>query len=127
VQVRVTVQPGSHPLLQVSFSASGHQKFYLVDPLGGSITVHADGGAPGQGGRGGRGGSGGSGGTGSPNGSSGTSGSDGRNAFDGQPGRGGSITVTYDPQVQPHLAVIHLSNSGGPKPVFIEQTIAPLW
>ena len=127
VQVRVALRAGTHPLLQVGVSAQGHQKLYLVDPEGGSLTVRADGGAGGSGGKGGRGGQGGSGGMGSPSGSSGSSGSDGRNGFDGSPGRGGSITVTYDPQVKPYLATIHLSNLGGPKPVFIEEPVAPLW
>lgn len=127
VQVRIALRAGSHPLLQVGVSALGHQKLYLVDPQGGSLTVKADGGPGGSGGRGGRGGQGGSGGMGSPSGSSGSSGSDGRNGFDGSPGRGGSITVTYDPQVKPYLATIRLSNQGGPKPAFIEAPVAPLW
>ena len=127
VQVRMALQAGNHPLLQVSVSAAGHQKFYLVDPQGGSLTVRADGGAGGSGGRGGRGGHGGSGGMGSPSGNSGSDGSDGRSGLDGSPGRGGSITVTYDPQVKPYLALLHLSNSGGPKPVFTEAAVAPLW
>jgi hypothetical protein len=127
VQVRVALRAGSHPLLQVGVTASGHQKLYLVDPQGGSLTVKADGGPGGSGGRGGRGGQGGSGGIGTPSGSSGNSGSDGRNGYDGSSGRGGSITVTYDPQVKPFLATIHLSNQGGPKPVFIEAVVAPLW
>jgi len=127
VQVRVALKSEGRPLLQVSVSAAGKVKLYLVDPQGGSLTVKADGGTGGSGGRGGRGGQGGSGGMGSPSGSSGTSGSDGRSGFDGSPGRGGSITVTYDPQVKPFLAAIHLSNIFGPKPVFIEQPVAPLW
>lgn len=127
VQVRVTLRPGSHPLLQVSVSAAGHNKLYLVDPQGGSLTVKADGGPGGSGGRGGRGGQGGSGGMGTPSGSSGMSGSDGRNGFDGPPGRGGSITVTYDPQAKPFLAAIRLSNKGGPAPVFQEEPVPPLW
>jgi hypothetical protein len=127
VQIRVTVRPGTHPLLQMSVSAAGKQRLYLVDPTGGALTVKADAGPGGSGGRGGRGGQGGSGGIGTPNGSSGNSGSDGRNGFDGSPGRGGSITVTYDPQAKSYLAAIHLSNNGGPPPVFQEQTVAPLW
>jgi hypothetical protein len=127
VEVRIALRAGTHPLLQVGVSALGHQKLYLVDPQGGSLTVRADGGAGGSGGRGGRGGQGGSGGIGSPSGSSGSSGSDGRNGFDGSPGRGGSITVTYDPPAKPFLATIHLSNVGGPKPVFNEAPVAPLW
>jgi hypothetical protein len=51
----------------------------------------------------------------------------GRNGFDGSPGRGGSITVTYDPQVKPYLNIIHLAHKGGPAPVFNEAPVAPLW
>ena len=127
VQVRVTLRPGTHPLLQMSVSAAGKQRLYLVDPQGGALTVKADGGPGGSGGRGGRGGAGGSGGIGSPSGSSGNSGSDGRNGFDGSPGRAGSITVTYDPQAKPYLTAIRLSNKGGPPPVFHEASVAPLW
>jgi len=131
VQVRVTLQPATsaaaHPLLQISASASAKQKLYLVDPQGGSLTIHADGGQGGSGGRAGRGGQGGSGGMGTPNGSSGQSGMDGRNGFDGPGGRGGLITVVYDPSVRPYLTVIHLSSANGPKPVFQEQTVAALW
>jgi hypothetical protein len=127
VDVRVTVQPGSHPLLQASVSALGQQELYLIDPHGGSLTVRADGGSGGSGGRGGRGGQGGAGGMGMPNGSSGSSGMDGRNGSDGSAGRGGRITVTYDPQVEPFLGVIHLSYFNGPSPVFNEEQVAPLW
>jgi hypothetical protein len=127
VQVRVTLRAGTHRLLQASVVAAGKQRLYLIDPQGGALTVKADGGPGGSGGRGGRGGAGGSGGIGTPNGSSGNSGSDGRNGFDGSPGKGGSITVTYDPQVQPYLTAIRLSNKGGPRPVFKEEPVAPLW
>jgi hypothetical protein len=64
---------------------------------------------------------------GSPSGNSGSNGSDGRNGFDGPAGRGGLITVTYDPQVKPYLAAIHLSSQHGPKPVFQEAPVAALW
>jgi hypothetical protein len=127
VQVRVTLRSGSDPLLQVGVSAAGHQKLYLVDPQGGSLTLKADGGTGGSGGKGGRGGRGGAGGMGTPNGSSGSNGSDGRNGFDGSPGKGGSITVTYDPQAKPFMTAIHLSNKGGPPPVFNEEPVAALW
>jgi hypothetical protein len=91
------------------------------------LNVQDNGGPGGTGGRGGRGGAGGAGGIGTPSGSSGNSGQDGRSGFDGSPGVGGSITVTYDPSVQPYLSIIHLSNAGGPKPTFIEAPVAPLW
>ena len=127
VQVRVTLRAGAHPLLQASVAAAGRTRLYLIDPQGGALTVTADGGPGGSGGKGGRGGSGGSGGIGTPNGSSGNAGLDGRNGFDGSSGRGGTITVTYDPQVKPYLNTIHLSNKGGPAPVFNEAPVAPLW
>jgi hypothetical protein len=127
VQIRVTLKSEKHLLLQVSVSATGQQKFYLVDTEGGSLTVNADGGAEGQGGRAGRGGRGGSGGMGTPNGNSGRDGASGRSGSDGRAGNGGSITVTYDPQVKMYLGLIHLSNSGGPRPVFKEEAVAPLW
>ena len=127
VDIQVALRSGAHPLLQVSVSAVGKQRFYLIDPQGGVLTVKADGGAAGSGGRGGRGGHGGSGGIGTPSGSSGMDGASGRNGFDGSPGKGGLISVTYDPQAKPFLAAIHLSNQYGPAPVFREQSVAPLW
>jgi hypothetical protein len=127
VQIRVTVRSENRPLLQVGVSAAGKEKFYLVDPLGGSLTVKADGGAGGSGGRGGRGGRGGSGGIGIPNGSSGRDGLDGRSGFDGTHGNGGRITVTYDPLAKPYLGLLHLSSAYGPAPTFNEQPVASLW
>jgi hypothetical protein len=127
VQVRVALRSGIHPFLQVAVSAPGHTRLYLVDPQGGSLTVKADGGPGGPGGRGGRGGRGGSGGIGTPNGSDGRAGSDGRSGFDGAEGKGGLITVIYDPQAQPYLGLIHLSAQNGPPPVFKEEAVAPLW
>jgi hypothetical protein len=64
---------------------------------------------------------------GTPSGWSGSNGSDGRSGFDGSPGKGGSITVIYDPQVKPFLGTIRLSNKGGPPPVFKEEPVAALW
>jgi hypothetical protein len=128
VQVRVALRPGSQPLLQVGVSSAGHkERFYLVDPQGGSLTVSSDGGSGGSGGKGGRGGRGGSGGIGTPNGSNGSDGSSGSDGSTGSSGNGGSIAVTYDPQVKPFLAAIRLSNQGGPKPVFNQQAMPPLW
>ena len=128
VELWVALRPGPHPLLQVSVLAEGKTRFfYLVDPHGGSLTVSSDGGSGGSGGKGGRGGRGGSGGIGTPNGSSGMDGSNGSDGMSGSSGRGGKITVTYDPQVKPYLDAIHLSNSGGPKPVYYEGPVDPLW
>jgi hypothetical protein len=127
VQIRVALRSGVHPLLQVSVSAAGKQRLYLVDPQGGALTVKADGGPGGSGGLGGRGGHGGSGGMGTPSGNNGSDGASGRNGFPGSSGRGGTITVTYDPQSKPYLTAIHLSNRGGPAPVFNEEPVPPLW
>jgi hypothetical protein len=127
VQVLVARQPGIKPLLQVSVSALGNRRLYLVDPYGGSLTVRADGGLGGSGGKGGRGGHGGSGGLGSPNGRDGGNGYSGRNGSDGSPGKGGLITVTSDPQVKLYLGAIHLSSKYGPPPVLRTAPVAPLW
>lgn len=128
VQVQVALRTGSHPLLQFGVTVAGHkERFYLVDPQGGSLTVSSEGGSGGSGGKGGSGGSGGSGGTGTPNGSSGRNGSSGSDGHNGSDGRGGSLTVIYDPQVKPFLSAIHLSNPSGPAPVFKEAAVAPLW
>ncbi|HTF44307.1 MAG TPA: hypothetical protein VK641_10435 [Terriglobales bacterium] len=127
VQVRVALRAGPHPLLQVSVSAAGHRRLYLVDPKGGTLTVKADAGAGGAGGSGGRGGRGGSGGIGTPSRNNGSDGSSGRDGSSGPQGRGGSITVTYDPQAKPFLSAIRVSNQNGPAPVFEEQAVPPLW
>lgn len=127
VDVCMALAPGSHPLLQVSVSAAAHRRLYLVDPQGGSVTVKADGGPGGSGGRGGRGGRGGSGGMGTPSGHDGSNGSDGRSGWDGPQGKGGLITVTYDPQVRPFLGALHLSSKNGPAPLYKEAPVSPLW
>ena len=127
VQVGVALQPGGHPFLQISVHSQGKQNFYLVDPLGGSLTVTSSGGSGGSGGRGGRGGRGGSGGIGTPSGTDGRNGLDGRNGDDGPNGRDGSITVTYDPQAKPYLSTIHLPSVNGPKPALREQPVPALW
>jgi hypothetical protein len=129
VQVLVTLRAGSHPLLQVGVLGPGRvkERFYLVDPQGGSLTVNDRGGSGGTAGKGGRGGRGGSGGIGTPNGSNGTDGSSGQDGRAGSDGRGGQITVIYDPSAQPYLSTLHVNSPGGPKPVFVEQPVGPLW
>jgi hypothetical protein len=123
----MTLAPASHPLLEFVVVAAGHTRHFLVDPQGGSLTVSANGGAGGAGGKGGRGGRGGSGGVGTPNGSDGRSGLDGHDGTAGPDGRGGLITVTYDPSVAPHLTSLQLSSGNGPKPLMREEPVAPLW
>ena len=128
VQVMVALKPGTQPLLEFGVMAAGKkERFYLVNPVGGSLTVKSDGGAGGSGGKGGSGGRGGSGGSGTPSGNSGSDGSSGRDGSDGRAGKGGSINVTYDPAVAPYLAEIKVSNPGGPKPVFTQAAVGPLW
>ena len=131
VQVQVAFRspstPGDHALLQVGVFAASHKKFFLVDTQGGSLTIRADGGSGGSGGSGGRAGRGGSGGIGTPNGSSGHDGLAGQDGHSGPDGNGGSITVNYDPQAKPYLSLLRLSNRNGPRPVFKEAAVAPLW
>jgi hypothetical protein len=128
VQVRMTLRPGDHPLIEFGVLVAGHkQRLYLVDPRGGSLTVSSQGGAGGSGGKGGNGGRGGTGGIGTPSGSSGSDGSSGHDGSKGDAGSGGNITVIYDPQAQPFLSSLRLPTSGGPKPVFQEAPVAPIW
>jgi hypothetical protein len=128
VQIRVALRSGVHPLLQIGVTAQGHrERFYLVDPQGGSLTVRSSGGSGGQGGKGGTAGRGGSGGIGSPNGQDGSSGFPGQDGSAGRSGDGGAITVIYDPQAKPFLSTIQLPGSDGPQPVFTEQSVARLW
>jgi len=51
----------------------------------------------------------------------------GSGVWGGQGARGGTITVTYDPQAKPYLHVLHFSNRGGPRPIFYEEPLPPLW
>jgi hypothetical protein len=127
VRIQLAFRQGNPPLLQALVSASGKDRRYLINPQGGSLTVKADGGPGGSGGSGGRGGAGGSGGVGSPNGSSGIAGLDGRSGWTGRQGTGGAITIIYDPKAKPFLNAIHVSSQNGPKPVYKEQVVSPLW
>ena len=127
VRVLMTLQPGATPLVQFEVISGNSQKYFLVDPNGGSLTVSSNGGSGGAGGRGGRGGRGGSGGVGTPDGSAGSSGMDGQSGNRGSDGRGGSINVACDPSAKPYLSVLKLVNSGGPKPSIDSTTVAPLW
>jgi hypothetical protein len=127
VQIMLAVRSGNHPLLQVGVYAEQGEKLFLVDPQGGSLTVSSVGGSGGSGGKGGRGGRGGSGGIGIPSGLSGHDGLSGRDGSNGFSGDGGQITVTYDPSAKPFLNTIRLSSPGGPRPVFVERPVAPLW
>ena len=128
VQIWLAVQPGPQPLLQAGVLAAGQkERYYLIDPQGGSLTVTANGGSGGQGGTGGHGGRGGSGGIGIPPGFSGNNGLDGQDGHSGPDGSGGRITVTYDPSAAPYLKTLRLSSQDGPKPVMNEAAVAPLW
>jgi hypothetical protein len=103
VHLWITPKPGAQTLLQVRAVGSRGEKFFLVDPNGGSLSVDAKGGRGGAAGSGGRGGQGGSGGIGFPNGFSGNSGHDGWDGHPGPDGIPGSILVSVDPQAQQYL------------------------
>jgi hypothetical protein len=129
VHVVIAPAPGTHPLLRVRASASGHDRYYLLDPEGGSLALDVHGGSPGRGGRGGQPGPGGSGGAGSPSGMNGQpgmfAGHDGR---DGMPGAAGHVVVDVDPAAARWLDRFHFTNADGdgrpgPAPVI---TVAPV-
>ena len=131
VRVWMTLHPGAHPLLEVRVVAAT-ERFFLVDPAGGSLTVRADGGSGGRGGTGGRGGSGGAGGAGWPPGMSGLDGRDGADGLRGADGAAGTISVMVDPAANPYLGsliLINKSGAGAPGPVPQVQVapVAALW
>ena len=118
--------------LGVALGLRARQRYYLIDPNSGSLSVDANGGAGGRAGSGDRGGRGGNGGSGFPNGFSGNSGLDGTDGRPGQPGQAGTITVAVDPAAQPDLSVLRLSNrhgngSAGPTQQIQVEPVATLW
>jgi len=117
VRVWVTLTSGARQLLQVRVAGPKNERFYLIDPVGGSLEIDANGGRGGSGGAGGRGGQGGAGGSGFPSGFPGHAGRDGWNGHDGLPGAAGTIVVSLDPAAQPFAARLHYVNhSGGGSP-----------
>ena len=127
VRVFATVQKGTPTLIQFYVASGNTQKYFLVDPNGGTLTVSSNGGRGGAGGRGGRGGHGGAGGSGTPNGSNGMDGNSGLDGQNGPDGRGGMITVAVDPSAQPYIGILKLVSENGPKPDFDSVTVPPLW
>jgi len=132
VHVWITLKGGDHPLLQVRAVSKTRARFFLVDPMGGSLTVNASGGAGGAGGSGGRGGQGGTGGNGFPPGFSGQNGRDGFDGHAGADGAAGTIVVSVDSQAQPYLDKLQLINKSGggvpgPKPEIRVEAVAPIW
>lgn len=132
VRIWLTVRPGERPMLEARVLSSEAERFFLIDPAGGSLAVYACGGAGGAGGQGGFGGIGGKGGDGSPGGREGENGERGR---PGRPGRGGapgSITVWVDPTAERYLPNLQLSvysgdGEPGPAPVIVIAPVPPLW
>src|SRR5262249_39653936 len=49
VDVSLTLRDVGHPLLEAEVRSGNNEKFYLVDPQGGTLTVKADGGKGGSG------------------------------------------------------------------------------
>jgi hypothetical protein len=47
--------------------------------------------------------------------------------MNGSAGRGGLITVTYDPAAKAYLEKVKVSAANGPKPVWVEGSVAALW
>ena len=118
----------ARPLLRVRVSASGHDRFFIVDPDGGSLALAVSGGAAGCAGSGGRGGSGGSGGAGMP----GLSGRNGWDGHAGQAGNAGSVTIAVDPAAARYLDRFHVKNTNGdglpgPPPTVMIAPVASPW
>jgi hypothetical protein len=123
VTIRLVMHPVANPgdrrLIEAEVEPEyGQETFYLIDPDGGSLSVSANGGPGGAGV------------------SSDSAGVDregiavtgrGLSGSDGPRGRGGKITVIFDPAVGAYLSVLQLSNLGGPEPVFKSQHLGPLW
>ncbi|MGA3006872.1 MAG: hypothetical protein ABSE59_03165, partial [Opitutaceae bacterium] len=122
VHVWFALKSGSRPLLQARVLSGADEKLFLIDPNGGSLEVDTNGGPGGKGGAGGKGGRGGAGGAaeidanGKETGIDGPNGQAGGDGLPGQPGQGGAagtILVSVDPQAQPFLNKLHLSNNSG--------------
>ncbi len=127
VDISVAFSDLSKPLLKILVTGEGEDRYFIVDPQGGSLTVKAFGGAGGAAGKGGRGGRGGAGGMGMPNGSDGLNGLDGQDGMKGFPGNDGSFKVTYDPQAKPYLGALHLEYGSGPQPIYVEAPVSVPW
>lgn len=133
LELAVTIKPGASPvLLEARVSGFGADRFFLIDPQGGTLSVAANGGPGGGGGSGGRAGSGGAGGSGSPNGQNGVDGRPGRDGLAGSPGKAGTITLTVDPAAQPYLASLLPTTMSGNRakglaPQIIVAPVAALW
>ena len=135
IHVTIALAPGSaetHPLLRVRVSASGHDRFFIVDPDGGSLALAVSGGAAGRAGSGGRGGAGGSGGPGMPPGMPGLSGRNGWDGHAGQAGNAGSVTMAVDPAAARYLDRFHIRNTNGdglpgPPPTVMVAPVASPW
>jgi len=105
VEVTVTMAPVAS-MLQVRVRGTPYEdKYFLIDPNGGTLAVYA------RGGKGGRGGDGGWGGGGGTGGGDGGDGGDGGNGANG--GNGGRVTMIAAPEAQRYLDLITLDNSGG--------------
>jgi hypothetical protein len=119
VTIRLVMHPGNRSLIEAAVQpADGEVTLFLIDPNGGSLSVSS------YGGPGGAGNSEVS--SGLDRGGIGSAGIE-RSGSDGARGRGGKITVIYDPAVAPYLGVLQLSSLGGPEPVFTSRNLDPLW
>ncbi len=132
VRVAIALAPGAHPLLRVRAIESGHDRFFLVDPDGGSLALAVRGGHAGQGGRGGRAGPGGSGGAGSPPGMGGRDGLPGHDGLAGSAGAAGRVEVAVDPAAARYLDRFRFTNVDGdgrpgPAPAITLAPVALAW
>ncbi len=114
VQVRVALAPGDHPLLHVRTIATGEKdRYFIVDPQGGSLALTVSGGRGGSGGLAGRGGAGGAGGPGMPPGAPGSPGFDGLAGHDGWGGPAGHVAIEVDPAAAAYVDRLQVTNVDG--------------
>lgn len=122
VDVQLVTDPTfGRELLEVTVQVGGGERFYMIDPDGGSMTIYNRGGSGGSGGPGGRGGNGGDGGRGrnsssglrgqGGNGADGGNGGDGGDGGDG--GNGGAVTITFSKAASKYQDQFHVYNGGG--------------
>lgn len=126
VRIWIGMAPADPPRLRVRVVADDQERFFLIDPQGGSLWVESNGGPGGSGGDGGRGGPGGSGGSGVPAGMSGFSGMDGSRGWSGSDGPPGRIVVRVDPLAQSYLDRFLFSSQGRGRATVPEIRVEPV-
>jgi hypothetical protein len=110
VYVTTTKGAGAETLVQAAVESHGERRYFAIQPNGGSLTVHANGG---KGGDGGAGGDGGRGGKGSGGEREGRGGDGAVGGCGGDGGDGGDVVLHLDPKARAYRDLINVRNEGG--------------